>query len=174
MLYSATRLGALLAAAVRARSLAEEAAEGRFGEATTLPQDRWRRAFRLLRHEPRPGVSVGALSLLCRFGALADPRRALAGLCRSVAAPCSCPSGMCRRHERQIGLDVRLELRRSLMLDTDLFAAPGRTDPGFLQVPDRPRVAAGGIPGIPVGLRLERCFRTVHAGHLDDYRPGGY
>jgi hypothetical protein len=127
------RRGLLLEAAGRAHMLAEEAAEARFGETTTLPEDHARRAFRLLRHVPCPGVTISALSSLCRGGPLADPRQALAGLCRSSVAPCSCNSGVCHVHGWRIPDETRSELRQDLALETDLFARPGRADPDFLQ-----------------------------------------
>ena len=127
------RRGLLLEAANTAHMLAEEAAEASFGVTTTLPEDHPRRAFRMLRHGPRPGVTIGALSSLCRSGPLADPHQALIGLCRSSLAPCSCRSGMCRAHGWHIPEGVWSELREGLALETDLFAQPGRTDPDFLQ-----------------------------------------
>ena len=123
----------LLEAADRARSLAEEAAEFRFGEITTLPDDRARCSFRLLRHEPRPGVAVHALSSMCRSGPIHDPHQALLGLCKSSTAPCSCHSGICQAHGWRPPVGVGAELRGSLTLETELFAIPGRIDCDFLQ-----------------------------------------
>jgi hypothetical protein len=127
------RRGFLLDAAARAHSLAEEAAESSFGEITTLPDDRARCDFRLLRHVPRPGLTVLDLSSLCRSGPLRDPHRALLGLCRSSAAPCSCRSGICRVHGWRPPAGVGAGLRVSLALETELFAQPGRVDSDFLQ-----------------------------------------
>jgi hypothetical protein len=127
------RRGFLLEAADRARSLAEEAAESRFGEITTLPDDRARCSFRLLRHEPRPGVAIHALSSMCRGGPLQDPHRALVGLCKSSTALCSCHSGICSTHGWRPPVGVGAELRENLTLETELFAQPGRVDSDFLQ-----------------------------------------
>jgi hypothetical protein len=120
-------------AADRAHSLAMEAAEATFGETTTLPQDHSRRSFRLLRHEPRPGVTVNALASLCRSGPARDPHQALLGLCRSSAAPCSCHSGTCHAHGWRPPPGTLAKLRSRLALETELFAQPGRVSPDFLQ-----------------------------------------
>ena len=128
-----TRRRLLLAAAVRSHSLAEEACEGVLGVTTSSPQDHARRAFRLLRHECRPAVSVGALTAMCRSGPLADPRLALLGLRRVLTSSCSCHSGVCQTHGWHLPAETRSQLRETLMLETDLFARPGAVDPDFLQ-----------------------------------------
>jgi hypothetical protein len=103
------------------------------GVTTSSPQDHARRDFRLLRHEPRPAVSIGALTAVCSSGPLTAPRLALLGLRRALTSPCPCHSGVCRTHGWHLPAGTRSLLRKTLMLETDLFARPGVVDPDFLQ-----------------------------------------
>jgi hypothetical protein len=87
---------------------------------------------------------------MCRGGPLADPRQALLGLSRSLAAPCSCHSGFCRAHGWHLPAGIRSELRLGMALETDLFARPGEVDPEFLQWhsldPEGPLMGSAGSP----------------------------
>jgi hypothetical protein len=78
-------------------------------------------------------VSIGALPALCSSGPLTALRLALLGLHRGLASPCSCHSGVCRTHGWHLPAGTRSLLRKTLMLQTDLFARPGAVDLDFLQ-----------------------------------------
>ena len=127
-----SRRGILSSASLRARILAEVAAEGRIGTLTLSPAETARQAFRSLSLGAPRVASAVAWTLSANLLQLATtPRQAAQVLGRTPH--CLCHSGCCRLHGWRPSPVLISVLCARLSLDTALFLAPGEAGPSFLE-----------------------------------------